>query len=275
MYPDQYVNKYPISKKRDEWAPMISVLGENLTLFEQRRKEENAQSDMSEFIPPTTEKLVAPYISEGEQRYYTIFSEGRTEILLPEPTSLIDIRWNATYPPEFEEAFRLNLRENGKAGSITLSPMESRLQRQKVRSVLDRIRDSRAVEYGIKQVDAYSVLKLLESTNEKDTSVAYSAVNDTVQFIAGNKTASVSVGAFPRKRHSKRDEYAIYRTRDLEDAFRSYLASDYASGAFLSFSTDKLFTMRFIIHEPMPGYVRHPIREIESMNKEQQERRGR
>lgn len=273
MYPDQYVNKYPISKRRDEWAPMVSVLGENLSLFEQRRKEANSQSDMSEFIPPTTEKLVAPFISEGAQKYYTIFGEGKTELMLPETTSLIDIRWNMTYPPEgFEEAFRLNLRENGKAGSITLSPMESRIQRAKVRSVIDRIRSTRAVEYGMRQNDAYNVLKLLEKTGEKEVTVSFSAINDAVQFTAGGDTASLNITAFPHGRHSKRDEYAVYRTADLADAFASYLSSDFVSSAYISFGSDRLFTMRFNVVEAKPGYVKHPIRELEAMNREAQEK---
>ncbi len=273
MYPDQYVNKYPINKKRDEWAPMVSVLGENLSLFEQRRKEETSKSDLSEFIPPTTEKLLAPYISEGAQRYYTILGEGRTEILLPETTSLIDIRWNATYPPEgFDEMFRLNLRENGKSGTITLSPMESRVQRAKVRSVLERIRDTRPVEYGIRQNNVYEVIKFLEDVKDKETTVSYSEANDRIQLMAGSKSVSIDATAHPHRRNSKRDEYAIYRTRDLEDAFRAYLASDYASSAFVSFSNDSLFTMRFNITEAMPGYVKHPIREMETMGKVEQEK---
>ncbi len=273
MYPDQYVNKYPINKRKDEWAPMVSVLGDNLTLFDQRRREATSQSDMSEFIPPTTEKLMAPFTSEGQQRYYTIFGEGKTEILLPEPTSLIDITWKATYPPEgFDEAFRLNMRDSGKATAITLSPMESRLQRSKVRSVIDRIRSTRPVEYGVRQNDAYTILDALSSMKEKEVTVSYSAVNDKVQFMAGDRSTALNVITLPHKRYSKRDEYAIYRTKDLEDAFRSYLATDYASSAFLSFSSDRLFTMRFNVTEPTPGYVKHPIREIEAMNKEDQQK---
>ena len=67
MYPEQYVNRYAISKHRNEYAPMISVLGGNLNLFEKRAKEEHLEFDFTQYIPPTTERILAPYVSGGRQ----------------------------------------------------------------------------------------------------------------------------------------------------------------------------------------------------------------
>lgn len=272
MYPDQYVNKYAINKRKDEWAPMISVLGENLELFEQRRKEAHAETDMSEFIPPTTEKVLAPFVESGSQKYYTIFGEGKTEVLFPRPTSLVDVTWSMTYPQEgFDEAFRLNLREGGKTGSITLSPMESRLQRAKVRSAIDRIRKTRPVEYVIRPNEAHQILQELDAMKEKNVTLSFNASSETIGFMAGDKSTTVRTAAIPHGRSRIADEYAVYSRNDLKDAFSSYLATDDASNAMISFDTGRLFTMRYNIIEPTAGYVKYPIREIEAMTKKQQQ----
>jgi hypothetical protein len=271
MYPEQYVNKYPINKRKDEWAPMISVLGENLNLFETQYKKVNVESDMSNYIPPTTEKILSVYLNEGRQKYYTIFGEGNTEILFPSQTSMIDVRWKSTYPDQHNEAFRLNLRDNGKATSVTLMPFESRLQRRKVKDAIDKVWKSRPVEYSFNQKSATDILDYLEKVKEKEVVLFFNAKTDSVEFLSGDKAPSIGVNVLEHGSR-KRDTYAVYRTADIENAMKTYLASDNTSKAAISFDVDTLFTMRFRIAEPAPGYYQAPVREFEAMSREAQEK---
>ena len=273
MYPDQFVNKYPINKSKDEWAPMISVLGENLELFEKRRKEEYLETDMSQFIPPTTEKIIAPLLSGSSNRYYTIFGEGRTELLLRSPEALIDISWKQTYPAEgFDEVFRLNIMEGGKSVNLTLSPFESRLQRTEVRGIIERIKKTRPVEYSLRQNDAYGIMNSIETMSGSKVMVSYNPTDQTLSFSGGEESISVSTSANARGKHKVSESMGIYSKKQLLNVFRSFLASDYVSSGFISFDSDKMLTMRFNASESAQGYVKYPIREIEQMNKEEQQK---
>ena len=226
MYPDQFVNKYPINKSKDEWAPMISVLGENLELFEKRRKEEYLETDMSQFIPPTTEKIIAPLLSGNSNRYYTIFGEGRTELLLRGPEALIDISWKQTYPAEgFDEVFRLNIMEGGKSVNLTLSPFESRLQRTEVRGIIERIKKTRPVEYSLRQNDAYGIVNSIEKMSGSKVMVSYNPTDQTLSFSGGEESISVSTSANARGKHRVSESMGIYSKKEILNVFRSSLFS--------------------------------------------------
>lgn len=275
MYPEQYVNRYAISKHRNEYAPMISVLGKNLQLFEKRAKEEHLEFDFSQYIPPTTERILAPYVSGNKQRYYTIFGEGNTDILYPTKNGVVFIDWKATFPAEgFDEAFRLNLRENGTIGTITLSKMESRLQRARVRAELDKIVRNRNVEYSVKPNDAARAATFIQNIRDREVQLWYDPSNSsiTITGMKGGGTLTIDAERFTHGKGGDGNNIGIYDADDIEDAFLSYTATEYASKAMLSFGEGRLFTMRYNLIEPTPGYVRHPIRELAAMKPAEQEK---
>ena len=275
MYPEQYVNRYAISKHRNEYAPMISVLGNNLKLFEKRVREEHLEFDFSQYIPPTSERILSPYVSGGKQKYYTIFGEVNTDILFPTRNGLVFIDWKATFPAEgFDEAFRLNFRENGSTGTITLSKMESRLQRAKVRAEINKIERNRSVEYSVKSTDALRIVAFLDEIKDKNVQLWHDPSNNmlTITAINDGKSISVNTETFRHGKGGETNSTGMYSTDELQDAFLSYASTEFSSDAMISFGGDRLFAMRYDIIEPTPGYVQHPIRELAAMKAADQEK---
>lgn len=275
MYPEQYVNRYAISKHRNEYAPMISVLGGNLNLFEKRAKEEHLEFDFTQYIPPTTERILAPYVSGGRQKYYTIFGEGNTDILFPTKNGVVFIDWKATFPAEgFDEAFRLNYREDGNTGTITLSKMESRLQRAKVRAEINRIARTRNVEYSVTSANATRIVAFLDELKDKTVQLWHDPSNDTLTFsrVGGGASLTVDAEKFTHGKGGESESVGIYDTGDIENAFASYMATEFSSNAMVSFGSGRVFAMQYNIMEPTPGYVRHPIRDLAVMKAADQEK---